>query len=217
MADKCALHEVSRPDVKDVHKVLNLWGGIVVHFSGVPAGVSSGLNLQFPDDLKHVLTGNAQGGISCSTVRPGDTFEDPVNNQRNSWGCIGVIVRSRDPWSLVCVHPHDDGSHVGLDGLRVCSQIDSDLTLEDVVRSLEDRSVVDCNEWVMRDYDVLGVLFQPPFTVSTRMQFATPREMAAAVFVEWPWFTITREGIYQLTSDFRFGRKLEAGELYPVS
>jgi hypothetical protein len=184
MAHKCDLHQVSRPDVKEVHKVLNAWGGIIVHFSGVPPGTSTGLNLQFPDDLKHVLAGNAQGGISCSTVRPGDTFEDPVNNRRNSWGCIGVIVRGRTPWSLVGVDVHDCGSRMEPDGLRWCAHADSDICLEEVVQSLEGRSAIDCNEWVMRDYDVLGVLFQPPFTISSRKQFATPKEIAA-VFAEW--------------------------------
>src|SRR5260221_9335349 len=153
MADKCALHQIVRPDVKEVHEVLNAWGGVIVHFSGVPAGVSTGLNLRFPEDLKHVLAGNAQGGISCSTVRPGDIFEGP--HYRNSWGCIGIVVRSRTPWSLVCVHAHDDGSRMADDGLRVCSQMDSDLSLEEVERSLKERSATDCNEWVMRDYYVL--------------------------------------------------------------
>lgn len=211
MADKCALHHVSRPEVTEVHKVLNAWGGIIVHFSGVPSGTSTGLNLQFPDDLNHVLTGNAQGGISCSTVRPGDTFEGP---QRNSWGCVGVIVRGRTPWSLAGVDAHDCGSRMEPDGFRWCIHADTDLNLEEVVRSLDERSVIDCNEWVMRDYDVLGVLFQPPFTISSRKQFAAPKEIAAA-FLEWPWFTITRDGLHQLTSDFKLGGKIPIDGLYP--
>jgi hypothetical protein len=213
MTDACALHQIFRPKVEEVHKALNAWGGIVVHFSGVPPGTSTGLNLQFPDDLKHVLMGNAQGGISCSTVRPGDNFEGPC---RNSWGCIGVIVRGRTPWSLVGVDAHDCGSHMGPDGLRACAQADNDMGIEEVVRSLKDRSTIDCNEWVMRDYDVLGLLLQQPLSARGFGQFATQKEIAT-VFAGWPWFTIRQDGLYELTSDFQLGRKIPTYELYPFS
>jgi hypothetical protein len=105
---------------------------------------------------------------------------------------------------------------MGPDGLRTCAHSDSDLSLEEVVQSLEERSVTDCNEWVLRDYDVLGVLFQPPFIVSTQIKFATPRDMAA-VFAEWPWFTITPDGLHELTSDFKIGGKIPIDGLYPTS
>ncbi len=213
MADKCALHQVSRPNVSDVHKALNTWGGVIVHFSGVPAGVSTGLNLQFPDDLKYILAENAQGGISCSTVRPGDTFE---GYYRNSWGCIGVIVRSRTPWSLVCVHAHDDGSRMGPDGLRVCTQMDSDLSLEEVGRSLQERSATDCNEWVMRDYDVLGILLQHTFSARDFGRCASRNEITAA-FAGSPWFTIKQDGLYAVAQDFKVERKVSVCELYPLS
>jgi hypothetical protein len=212
MADKCALHQVSRPDVKEVHKVLNAWGGMIVHFSGVPPGTSTGLNLQFPDDLKHVLAGNAQGGISCSTVRPGDTFEGP---QRNSWGCIGVIARGRTPWSLVGVDAHDCGSRMEPDGLRWCVHADADLNLDEVVRSLDDRSATDCNEWVIRDFDVLGILLQPPLSAREFGQVAS-REQIVAAFAGSPWFTIRPDGIYVVAQNFKLERKASICELYPL-
>src|SRR4051812_14827329 len=113
MTDLCFIRAVKRPDPDEVRRELRRWGGVLVHFSGVPPGVSAGLNLTFPADLQHVIAGNAQGGISCSTVRPGDRFESiPPTSWRNSWGCIGVIVRPQHPWSLVGVDRHDCGSFV---------------------------------------------------------------------------------------------------------
>jgi len=211
MPDLCALHQVFRPEVREVHTALTAWGGIVVHFSGVPPGVNAGLNLNFPDDLLHVLDGKAQGGISCSTVRPGDAFE---GNTRNSWGCIGVIVRGRTSWSLAGVDPNDCGSSKQPDGLRYCIHADRDLTLAEVIDSLDSRSPNDCNEWVVRDYDALGVLIQPPCSIRAFGTFATKDEIVSA-FSQWPLFTITLDGLYELTPQLELASKIPISKLYP--
>ena len=216
MSDACYRREVLRPNVEDVHKLLLNWGGIVVHFSGVPAGVSSGLNLKFPDDLKHILNGNAQGGISCSTVRPGDVFEDPETNKRNSWGCIGVIVRSRSPWSLVCVDSSDCGSKLDAELMRDCMHADGDISLAEVAESLESRQPDDCNEWVMRDFDCLGVLVQPPFSAREFWQFAS-REEILREFGSYQLYTIAHDGLYEVSRDFILLGKVDISQLYPAN
>lgn len=212
MTDRCSLRTVARPEISEVHAALQEWGGVVVHFSGVPPGVTAGLGLSFPDDLRHVINGHAQGGVSCSTVRPRDVFEGP---HRNSWGCIGVIVRGRSPWSLVCVDRSDCGSFMGCDGLRNCAQANSDLTIEHVVLSLQGRSVHSCNEWVMRDYEVLGVLVQPPFSVRVLGDTATRCEIVTA-FPDQRLFTIMKDGLFEVSQDFEITRALPISELYPT-
>lgn len=214
MTDKCHLHQVLRPSISEVHKVLTSWGGIIVHFSSVPSGLSSGLNLRFPEDLRHVLDGNAQTGISCSTVRPGDLFEDDGTGRRNSWGCIGVIVRGQTDWSLVCVDPHDCGSFLQPCGFRYCSQADRDMSIDEVVDSLNTRSIFDCNEWVVRDYHVIGVLIQRPFSVRALGEYANPQELISA-FGNKPLFTLTRDGLYELTQGLTLKRQVLISELYP--
>lgn len=198
-----------------MHAALQTWGGVVVHFSGVPPGVSSGLNLTFPDDLRHVINGHAQGGISCSTVRPGDRFEDDLQTRgRNSWGCIGVIVRGRTAWSLVCVDPYDCGSSMLPCGLRTCRQVDMDLAITEVARSLDARRPSDCNEWVMRDYEVLGMLIQPPFSARAFGQFSSREEIVAA-FSGQPLYTIKPDGLFEVSPDFQLRRRVPISELYP--
>lgn len=216
MTDACFRREAARPRVEEVHKVLTDWGGVIVHFSGVPPGMASGERKDFPDDLKYVLAGSAQGGISCSTVRPGDTFEfqDLETTRRNSWGCIGVIVRARSPWSLVCVHSSDCGSFVH-EGFRYCDQGNNDLSLKEIAESLEARSSNGCNEWVMRDYDCLGVLVQHPYSIRRFGECATPYEILDA-FGGWPLYTIFRDNIYAVTGDWKLGDRISILDLYPA-
>jgi hypothetical protein len=137
MSDGCFLRAVSRPAISEVHAALQTWGGVVAHFSGVPPGVPARLHLKFPADLRHVLDGHAQSGIGCSTVRPGDIFEDSGSRRRNSWGCIAVLVRARTPWSLVCVDAHDCGSFVDSKGIGtlLSSVVPSSLTKRTVPSS----------------------------------------------------------------------------------
>lgn len=200
MSDLCHKRAVKRPAVDEVHRELQRWGGIIVHFSGVPPGVSAGAGLTFPADLQHVIAGNAQKGIACSTVKPGDVFEiTPTYNYRNSWGCIGVVVRSQHPWSLVGATPHDGGSSVppGSGGFRYCAHSNTDLRIQEVIDSLAGRSPSGPNEWVLRDYEVLGVLIQPPLSVHALGMYATWPQIVAA-FPNQKFYTIEPNGLFEV-------------------
>jgi len=217
MTDLCYQRLVKRPTVDEVLQELRRWEGIIVHFSGVPPGMSAGTNLAFPADLQYVIAGNAQRGISCSTVRPGDRFEAiPPSTWRNSWGCIGVIVRPQHPWSLVGVDRHDAGSGVPPNGswFRHCKHSDIDLTLREVIDSLHTRDPLDCNEWVMRDYDVLGVLVQPPFSARGFGQCASWNEIATAFSAE-RLFTLQPNGLYEVNHNGTLGPMISLASLYP--
>ena len=83
------------PEIQDVYKLLREVNGLIVHFSGCPPMHVKEWDedLSFPADLKRVISGRAQGGVSCSVVLPGDVFEGP---DAASIGSIGVILRIED-------------------------------------------------------------------------------------------------------------------------
>lgn len=104
------------------------------------------------------------GGLSCSTVKPGDVFS---GFRRNATGCIGLILDLKSPTSLVAVSATDCGSIEGPDGIRVVQQ-ERNISVADVEASISLRPLDNYNEWVVRDFKVVGVLAVPPFEFSGR-------------------------------------------------
>lgn len=140
----------SRPSLVEIEEFLIQNQALIVHFSGTPKGVGPGEHL-FPDDLLHVLAGNAGGGLSCSVVTPRDSFH---GGTRHATGTVGLIICPRLPASLIGVSPGDAGSCVCADGSRWVP--DADIDVAALMRSLTDR-VASYNEWVVRDFEVRGV------------------------------------------------------------
>jgi hypothetical protein len=214
MSHLCAQGLVPRPTVAEVHAALVAWRGLIVHFSGVPKLLSSGFSGVFPDDLRNVRDGNAQGGISCSTVRAGDVFENTEGN-RNSNGCVGLIVRSRSPWSLVGVAVGDAGSSVDpITMERTCWHANLPLQIDEVQWDLDGRMPDGCNEWVMRDYDVLGLLAQLPLHVHQYGTKATPDELRYAAD-GLPIYTFRGGVLNEVDSQLALTRAVPICELYP--
>jgi hypothetical protein len=143
-----------------------------VHFSGTPkgAGKERGSSHLFPGDLNHVLQGFAIGGLSCSVVWPGDKFS---GFDRNATGSIGVVVGFRTDQSLVAAHSEDCGS-MEESGIRIVER-ERDIDLVDLRRTLDFRTSY--NEWVIRDYVVLGLFAATPFEVSVLEIPSYPPEM----------------------------------------
>lgn len=147
-----------KPSIADVHHFLRANDALIVHFSGVPKGVSSGFEQAYPHDLRNVIAGGAQGGLACSIVTPNDVF---VGNRRHAFGCVGVILDLITPGSLAAVSHHDVGSSV-IDGKRIFP--DRDITPKDLQESLDLRGE-EHNEWGLRDYKVIGILAIDPYEV----------------------------------------------------
>lgn len=208
MKNACARGEVARPDVADVHALLREWGGIVAHFSGIPKGMPCRFNKPYPQDLLSIIGGSAQGGLSCSVVRCTDIFDGFYTH---AWGCIGVIVRPRSPHSLVGTSPGDLGSSSDDDGDRHCEPADRDVGLGEVRESLFSRLDVVRNEWVVRDYDVLGILAQPPYGVETVGKFTTPAQIIES-FSPKPIFQFQGSVLVQLSPE---RMQVDIGDLYP--
>ena len=149
----------AKPPVAAIEAFLRSRDALIVHFSGCPGGVSNGVTHPYPHDLKHVIRGMAQGGLSCSLVTPTDRFDG--GGERNAFGCVGVVVRLRTPQSLIAVSPYDAGSWVDANGTRQYPE--ADITLADCEASLNERQ--SHNEWGVRNYDVVAILAAAPFEV----------------------------------------------------
>lgn len=158
-----------KPTVNEVHNVLRRYDGLIVHFSGAPKGSGVDRGHLYPQDLRHVEQGKAMGGVSCSIVRPTDVFH---GNRRNAIGCIGLVLDLIEPGSLVAVSPSDCGS-IEIDGVRTVER-EVDISATDIEKSIEDRQADSYNEWVLRNFKVLGVFAVFPFEISMQCKLPLP-------------------------------------------
>lgn len=153
----------------EIYELLHKHNVIIVHFSGCPKGSGVERNdHMYPNDLKFVLEGNAQGGLSCSTVKPCDCFH---GIERNATGCIGVVLGLKDETSLKAVSPDDCGSSENL-GVRE-SWLANEVTAESAAASILNRKSGTYNEWIVGNYQPLGIFAVNPFEVSAL--FPPPR------------------------------------------
>ena len=201
------MHSPSKPSLDEVRSFLVRHRALVVHCSGTPKGVGPGPGA-YPKDLKNFWFGHAQGGISCSVVKPGDQFHGDV---RHSTGSVGLVIALIGANSLVAVAAHDAGSSV-VNGARVFAE-EVDMGAADLELSLTARG--DCyNEWVVRDFKVIGVFVAEPAMTWQEVQMSMPPELAispqpvgqevsiplsqiAADFKELPIYTFSEGEILQ--------------------
>lgn len=164
-----------KPTVRQVYGLLSQHRGLIVHFSGAPKGVGKdrGAAHLFPSDLLHVIDGCAQGGVSSSVVRPGDVFS---GHSRNATGTVGVILGLVEPQSLVAADRKDCGSTEGPDGVRTVEE-EKDIEIADLDDTIIQRETY--NEWVIRNFRVIGILAVEPFEVSCLRKMQYPPEMPA--------------------------------------
>jgi hypothetical protein len=214
---------LQKPEMSEVTNFLRKHNALLVHFSGAPkgAGLERGNDHLFPADLTHVLQGKAMGGLSCSVVLPGDVFG---GIERNATGCIGVVLGLQSPNSLVAVDPDDCGSMEDeATGIREVPH-EGDITVADLERTLSERTAY--NEWVVRNYVVLGILAVPPLEVSVLRSPEYPADMPEALRDTTPAPGIERvppEQIVAMFEDnpmytFKDGKILgrRDGRFYPV-
>jgi hypothetical protein len=163
---------VKKPLVSVIKRILEQRNGLIVHFSGAPKGAGVERGSYYPADLQHVCAGHAMGGVSCSVVLPADNFS---GDYRNATGCIGLVLELTEPDSLVAVFPVDCGS-MEEDGNRVVEN-PRDITSQDVEDSISQRPADRYNEWVLRDFRVVGVFSAPPYEVSKIAHLEYPEDM----------------------------------------
>ena len=184
----------------EVYSFLSENTALIVHFSGTPPMPSTWHEPRtYPEDLRNVIRGGAMGGLCCSVVRPGDDFE---TGGRNACGYVGVIVGLQCKHALVAVDPEDCGSYCNERGFREVAK-PTDITVQGLQKTLTDRN--SWNEWVVRDYEVLGIFFVKPYLVwrelaaGTSAEVPTSPDAISSTFPEQRSFTFSSEGILQFS------------------
>src|SRR5665811_892053 len=153
----------TKPDVADVEQLLRQYDALLIHFSG-PEGDELRSERQFPNDLLNAID-NPKMELSCCVVRATDHFDT------HSWGCIGLVLRLKNDKSLIAADRHDCGSREEKDDKGdIRRMVDprhlKDLSLGDLEVTITERT--GHNEWVVKDYNVLGIFVHPPGTAGDR-------------------------------------------------
>ncbi len=146
--------EFERPSVADVHEVLRAHRSLLAHFSSYPPMDSGhGESPAYPENLIGVFNRQCPGGICCSTFSASDKLDAGVNVS----GYIGVLLRPASNRSIVAVALGDVGSRY-LNGRREFSMPLGPVTRTDLDKSIRDRSEADWNEWIVDDYEPIGII-----------------------------------------------------------
>ena len=137
--------------VKHIYAILKETNSIIVHCASYTKMVSEVINNNNPLlNLKNVI--DNQLAISCSTIRPGDTFEN-----HNYTGRIGVILFPASVHSISHSMPHDAGT---LRRDRIEAQILKTSIIEECFKNAtSNRHINSCNELCIYHYKVCGIFF----------------------------------------------------------
>jgi hypothetical protein len=100
----------------------------------------------------------------------------------------------------VAADPHDCGSVVE-NGIRTVP-IEKDVTVAGLEETLAERPSDSYNEWVIRDYVVLGIFAMPPYRVSSMRVPPYPEGMPEWLMDQEPVSDFTRVNIDQLRAAF---------------
>lgn len=95
-----------------------------------------------------------------------------MSQTANATGSVGLIIGLRGVGSLRAVSWNDCGSRIE-NGRRITDQRPP-LSMCEVEASLDDR--ISYNEWVVRDFEVLGIFAMPPFLVWREQGVAVPED-----------------------------------------
>lgn len=153
-----------RPAYADVRSLLSSHEGLIVHFSTSPS-MHAQPDGHYPSDLHTALTSACcrNGGLSCSIVTPSDPF---TGDAPFVPGYIGIILDPKGSHSIVSCSTVDGGDIRDLKSCTVTGELQNiDLYLDDLEGTITERSAY--NNWLVKDYDILGVLALPPFRVET--------------------------------------------------
>ena len=122
----------------------------------------------YPLDLHTALTSACcrNGGLSCSVVTPTDPF---IGATRFVPGYIGIILDPRERQSIVSCSTDDGGDIRDLQACTVMGEFQNiDLSVDDLRRTITGRT--EYNNWLVKDYEILGILALPPFRVAKIIQ-----------------------------------------------
>ena len=203
-----------RPTYADVRALLKSCEGLIVHFSTSPSMHADPLG-HYPRDLHTALTSTCcrNGGLSCSVVTPNDPFSGDTPFVP---GYIGIILDPREPYSIVSCSRGDGGDIRDLQTCAVMGEFqDVDLSVDELRSTITGRTGY--NNWLVKDYEILGILALPPYEVvkiagKDRMTCHTGIDQVSSEFHNLPIYTIA-DGQYFEFQD-RASHKTEYDDIW---
>jgi hypothetical protein len=87
-------------------------------------------------------------------------------------GCIGVILGLDSPESLIEANVKDCGSEKREDGTRYVANPRDVITIQDLEETINCREAY--NEWVIKNFQVLGVLALEPYVIKIQRELNDP-------------------------------------------
>jgi len=195
-----------RPSVSEVHEVLRAHGAFLVHFSSFPPMGSLDIEARpYPSDLIAVGNRECPGGICCSTIMPRDNFA----GGGNASGYIGLLLRPVSDRSIIAASHEDIGSNV-VNGVREYRKPLDPVLKSDLESSITERAENAWNEWIVDDYEPVGVITVGPGAAYGAVD-QTPEQLRETF--GFPVYRFDDGRLFRLHGD----RWLPAdhGELYP--
>lgn len=157
----------AKASISDIHAVLGKHDALIVHFSSSMELVGGSHDSPgYPQDLENVLGGRTQGGLSCSTVKPGDRFG---GFNSNATGCIGVVLRPNTDLSVSDVVDGDAGTTTN-STLERTGRTEADTGRDALEQSIKCRPHNAWNEWTVCDFEPIGIFAAPPFEVRSSQE-----------------------------------------------
>lgn len=155
-------NQPQRHSCEEVQNLLWEREALVVHFSTCPP-MHADPTGHYPDDLRHALGDQhcINTGVSCSVVTPQDPFS---GENRFTPGYVGIILKPANSQSIISCCVEDDGDCRNLLTGMVNSEMeDSDMSIEYLCKTIDNRQSY--NNWLVRDYQALGILALSPYAV----------------------------------------------------
>ena len=154
-------NQPKRPSYDEVRSLLGSREGLIVHFSTSPSMHKE--DAYYPHDLQTALTNPCckTKGLSCSVVTPHDIFD---GDSPFVPGYVGIILDPRSRRSIVSCSTHDGGDCRNLQTGMVEGELEHvDISADLLCETIDGRTGY--NNWLVKDFTVLGILALPPFKV----------------------------------------------------
>ncbi|TAH66236.1 MAG: hypothetical protein EWM45_11920 [Rhodopseudomonas palustris] len=196
------MRHFNKPEIVELYELLSRRDALIIHFSGPKGGEEDSARL-FPRDLMNVVSGGAQGGLSCCAISVGDDFD------RHAWGTIGVVLGLQTRNSLVVASAHDVGSYEQeINGYLVrIFPNEKDISIADLEATFDERR--DHNEWGIRNYSVLGIFAHP----SSHEIYGLNLPQIKGIFPDQPLLTCKDGRLYRFENELI---AVDHASIYPI-
>jgi hypothetical protein len=199
--------QLKRPAYAEIRDLLKSCDGLIVHFSTSPS-MHAEQDGHYPQDLHTALTNPycRSGGLSCSVVTPHDPY---TGDSRFVPGYIGIILDPKRSHSIVSCSTDDGGDCRIPDTCKVMGERENvDISVDDLRRTICERTGY--NNWLVRDYEVCGILALPPFeaemmryhesTGQVRVTKKTKTSEVASEFSGYSVYTVKHNRYHMFTA-----------------